>query len=482
MSFKKEKIISNSALKSGMSEPTARKYLKLNKLPSEIKTPHDWRTRPDPIKDIWDETIKFLELNSGLEAKTLYEHFQKEYPGEYNDGQLRTFQRRVKEWKAIDGPSKEIFFPQRHYPGELCEADFTDMNELQISINREQFNHMLFHFVLTYSNWEFGTICYSESLESLSEGLQHSLWELGGVPGKIRTDNLSAAIYKDLSKKIFTDRYKALLDHYNLNGEHIQPGNPHENGDIEQRHYRTKKTIDQQLLLRGSREFHSIDEYREFLNQLFKQLNAGRKKRLEEEIKKLKSLPKTRLDAFKEFNLRVGPSSTIHVAHNTYSVDSRLVKEKIKVRLKADTIEIYYGNKKIEEFPRLRGESKHHIAYRHVIDSLIRKPGAFENYRYRDDLFPTVYFRMAYDYFKSIDKRTSSKQYLEILYLAAKEGETGVDNALRTLFNKEEAISFHKINELCKENTIISLTDVKVSDVELRSYDNLLENLEVLYG
>ncbi len=483
MSVKKEKKLETAALKTGMCEKTARKYLKAGKPPSELKKAYTFKyPMENPFKDIWNKSIDFLEHNPGIEAKSLFEYFQSEYPGKYDDGELRTFQRKVKEWKATEGPCKEVFFPQEHHPGELCEADFTNMNHLNITINKEKFNHLLFHFVLTYSNWEAGSMCYSESFESLSEGLQNALWTLGGVPKTLRTDNLSAAIYKDLNKKVFTDRYHALLKHYNLQGASINPGNPHENGDIEQSNNRFKKAVEQSLILRGSRDFSSIEEYNMFLEKLFDQINSGRIKRFTEDFKELKSLPKSRLDAFKELQLTVGKSSTIHVAHNTYSVDSRLIKEKIKVWQKANHIEIYYGNKKIDEFPRLRGESKYYIQYRHIIDSLIRKPGAFENLKYRDDLFPTVRFRMAYDYFKSKYQSTASKRYLEILYLAAKESETEVDNALRILFDRQEDIALKAINDIRKNEVIDSLTNVTISNVDLKIYDNLIENLEVLHG
>ncbi len=483
MSVKKENSTEIAASKCGISDKTARKYLKAGKPPSELKQPHTWRTRKDPFLSIWDKAVRFLDINAGLEAKTLFEHIQKEHPGKYDDGQLRTFQRKVKEWKSIEGPPKEVFFPQIHHPGELCEADFTDMNKLNITINGERFDHMLFHFVLSYSNWETGTLCYSESFEALSEGLQNALWELGGIPIKIRTDNLSAAIYKDLSKKIFTDRYHDLIKHYRIHAESIQPGNPHENGDIEQRHYRIKKAVDQALMIRGSRNFESIDEYKAFLKHLFSQVNAGRLKRFKEELKKLKSLPNTKLDTFKEIRMRVGPSSTINVSHNTYSVDSRLIGECIKVHVKADSITIYYAYKKIDEFPRLRGEGKHKIRYWHIIHSLKRKPGAFENYRYKDDFFPTVHFRMAYDQYKQNDKRSATKKYLELLYIATTEGESKVDNALRILFERNEVIDNKKIKELILKDEIhYDPTEVHVSKVNLNLYDELMENREVLYG
>ncbi len=347
MSVKKEKNIEIAASKCGISDKTARKYLKAGKLPSELKKSHAWSTKSDPFDEVWEEVKEFLENNAGLEAKYFFKQYlQKEYPEKYQDGQLRTFQRKVKQWKAIEGQAKEVFFPQEHRPGELGEGDFTHMDDLGITIQGESYNHLLFHFVLTYSNWETGEPCYSESFENLSEGLQNALWKLGKVPKRFRMDKLSAAIYKDLSKKIFTDRYKTLLKHYKMDGEYIQTGCPNENGDVEQSHYRFKKGLEQSLILRGSRDFQSRDEYKEYLVSFFKQVNTGREERLKEEMKVMKMLPANKLASHKEVRLKVFNSSTINVSHNTYSVDSRLIKEWITVHLKAETLEIYYGSRK----------------------------------------------------------------------------------------------------------------------------------------
>jgi len=190
----KEKNLSVAAAKSGMSENTARKYLRQRKLSSQIKQERTWRTREDPFEEGWSEVKLKLEINPGLEAKTLFEWLQRTCPGRYSDGQVRTLQRRIRQWRALEGPAKEVFFNQYHKPGELCESDFTHMSGLGITINGIPFNHLLYHFVLTYSNWEAGTICFSESFESLSAGLQNALWELGGVPLMHRTDKLSAAM------------------------------------------------------------------------------------------------------------------------------------------------------------------------------------------------------------------------------------------------------------------------------------------------
>jgi len=457
-----EKILAIAASKAGMDPKTARKYAGLGKLPSEVKTEHNWRTREDPFALVWDDISSLLKDNPGFEAKTLFQDLQRRYPGRYSDGQLRTLQRRVKAWRALEGPSKEAYFPQEHKPGKLCQSDFTHLNALNITINHNPFRHMIYHFVLTYSNWETGTICFSESFESLSEGLQNALWELGGVPKTHQTDRLTVAVQKTTSPDEFTRRYRSLLDYYGLDGRKTQAASPNENGDIEQRHHRFKKALEQSLLLRGSRDFKSREAYKIFLNKLFAQLNSGRRGRLAEELMVMRRLPANRLESYKRLRVKVGPSSTIRVNHNTYSVNSRLIGERVDIRLYVEHLEVWY--------------SGHHINYRHIIDWLVRKPGAFENYRYRQDLFPTHRFRTAYDYLRQICPERASKEYLSILHLAAKESETAVDNALYQLINQDKNITALAVKDLVESGQKLSSPkDIVIADVDIKGYDTLLE-------
>ena len=465
--------------KAGMDEKTARKYRDLGKMPSEIRAERhrDWRTRPDPFAEVWVKAESFLENNEGLEAKTLFAHLQREHPVKFADGQLRTFQRRVKVWRATEGPSREVRFPQEHTPGRLSQSDFTHMAKLRISINKQPFEHLIFHFVLTYSNWETGIVCFSESFESLSEGLQRSLWEIGGVPELHQTDSLSAAVQKPENPEEFTARYQGLLDHYGLGGRKTNPASPHENGDIEQRHHRFKKAVNQALLLRGSRDFCSREEYEDFLRKMFAQLNQGRKERFLAEQAVLRPLPAKKLETCTRLQVRVGPGSTIRVKHKVYSVNSRLIKELVDVRLYPEHLEVWYGQRLVEEIPRLCGGKGHHIQYRHVIDWLVRKPGAFENYKYRTDLFPTSRFRMAYDHLcKRHTVRIAAKEYLALLQLAAKENEAAVDDALRRLMDEEGPISSDGVAALLHAGEKPDLpSKVTVQPVALTNYDQLLQ-------
>jgi len=478
-----EKLLKTAAAKAGMSEKTARKYRKSGKLPSRCKVIHDWRTRSDPLDpDDWRWAEEILENNDGVEAKTLFEVLQREHPGKYQDGQLRTFQRRVKLWRALKGPGNEVFFPQVYYPGEWCESDFTRMKSLGVTINGIPFDHMLYHFVLCYSNWETGTICFSESYESLSAGLQNALWKLGGVAKYHRTDNLTSAVNPVGNPEVFTANYQGLAKHYGFESHKIQPRCPHENGDIEKRHDRLKKTVDQALMLRGSRDFASREDYEQFLQKLFDQLNSGRRERLKEELAVLRRLPRKRHDDYTEIKCKVTRFSTIRVLKNSYSQHSRLIGERVKARVYADHIEVWYAQRRIEVLPRLRGENGHCINYRHVIDWLVRKPGAFTNYRYKDDLFPTSQFRIAYDLLCSEHgSKRGNKHYLKILKLAAHESETLVNESLHFLINRSDQIDSDIVEAMVKSDLQPpAVTDVEVEQVDLRVYDQLLEYQEVL--
>src|SRR6056297_930298 len=353
-----EKTLSIAAAKAGISENTAREYIRSKELPSQKNAERDWRTRQDPFEDDWPDIKDKLETIAGLETKTLFEWLQRQYPGKYSDGQLRTLQRKVKHWRATEGEAREVFFPQQHFPGQLGASDFTDMSRLGITIARKQFKHLVYHFVLTYSNWETGSVCFSESLESLLEGFQNALWELGGVPEVHRTDRLSAAVNRPGRPEEFTQRYAALMRHYRITAEKTQAESPNENGDVEQRHHRFKRAVDQALLLRGSRDFTDRSAYQRFLDSLFKQVNAGRSERLEEERKELGRLPERRLESYKRVGpVRVSSGSLIQVHNNSYSVHSRLIGEQVSVRLYAEHLEVWYAQRRVEVIPRLRGQN-----------------------------------------------------------------------------------------------------------------------------
>lgn len=468
-----------AASKAGMDVKTARKYLRAHCLPSELKVGRRWRTRQDGFAEVWPGILEQVRTNPGLEAKTIFAALQRQYPERFSDGQLRTLQRRIKRWRASEGPAQEVYFVQEHRAGELCESDFTHMAKLEITVGGEPFAHMLYHFVLTYSNWETGTICQSESFSNLSEGLQNAFWELGGVPLLHRTDRMTAAVNNLTEQADFQREYQTLLRHYNLEGRRIQTGRPNENGDVEQRHYRLHRALDQALLLRGNREFASVNAYQVFLERLFEQLNSGRKARLAEEMERLRPLPERRLETAKRVRVRVNTGSLIVVERNSYSVNSRLIGEMVEARVFSDHLEVWYGGQKMEQLPRLRGRTNYRVDYRHIIDWLVRKPGAFAGYRYREHLFPSSRFRMVYDLLQEIMPGRCDRRYLEILERAAKEGEAQVEDALRlllasergkeTIADKDAFVQFLKGCERAPE-----IVDVPIPEVALIHFDQLL--------
>jgi hypothetical protein len=265
------------------------------------------------------------------------------------------------------------------------------------------------------------------------------------------------------------------MAHYGLEAQAIQPRQANQNGDVEQSHHRFKQALDQALMLRGSRDFAGRAEYQHFLRKLMAGRNANRRARFLEELALLSSLPARRLEMARRVTARVDPGSTIHVGGNAYSLPSRLIGERVEVHVGAETLEVWYGASKVDTLPRLRGRGRHRIEYRHIIDWLVRKPGAFEEYRYREAMFPTSRFRMAYDVLKDRRPTQADKEYLAILHLAAREGEVAVDETLRLLLAEERVLDGAAVAEALEQGRRPSaVTAVMIVDVDLRMYDRLL--------
>ena len=455
-----------------MDEKTARKYRNGEKLPSELKKPRTWRTRADPFEEVWPEVLARLEAEPKLRAFALFGWLQEKYPGRFPDSQRRTFERRVRAWRAVRGPNREVIFPQVHPPGNLGASDFTHMSSLRITIGGQPFDHMLYHFTLTYSNWESVSICFSESFEAFSRGLQDALWKLGGVPRKHRSDSLSAAV-KNLSEdREFHARYHDLMEYYRIDPQRINVRKAHENGDVESSHGHLKSVIEQELLLRGSRDFATRKEYEDFLEELMTKRNAARSPRFEQELEVLGELPPTRVDYRTQVHsIKVHSRSTIQVKRNTYSVPSRLIGHKVDALIDADFIEVWYGGQLVQQMPRLVGSGKHAINYRHVIDSLVRKPGAFEDYQYREDMFPTSHFRMAYDWLcQDRSARAAAREYLKILQLAARDSQDAVQDALRVAIAQNARISAKAIHLAVEQH------QQAPAATDLLDFDSLLQH------
>jgi hypothetical protein len=472
----KGKTQEQAAARAGMSPRTAGQYARLGKLPSELRQPRRYRTRPSPFADDWTWIASQLERDPALQATTLFGLLIDRRPGHYQEGQLRALQRQIAGWRAQHGPEREVMFPQVHEPGGAAQSDFTHMSDLHVTLGGIPFPHLAFHLVLTYSNVEAVTLCMSETFEALAEGIEACLWQLGGVPQQHRTDHLSAAVrpLDAESRAQATARYAALMAHYGLESTTNNAGIAHENGDVEQSHYRFKTAVDQALRVRGSREFPSRAAYLRFLQDIVRRRNLTRQVRWAEEQQTLRPLPLRPLNLCREERVVVTTFSTIRVVRNTYSVPSRLIGRTITARVRSETVEVYLGTAHLLTMPRLMGEGKHRIDYRHVIWSLVRKPGAFAHYRYRDELFPSLAFREAYDALRRAVPASADREYVRVLHLAASTSETDVEAALHLVAEHRQVPTFDAVRDLVRDPTPPGLPVLTIAELDFGIYDRLL--------
>jgi hypothetical protein len=419
----------------GMSLRTAREWDR-GPLPSTTKRARDWRTRPDPFAAIWPLEIEPLlqaDRQGVLEAKLVLAELCTRHPNQFHAGQERTLQRRFRDWRALHGPEPEVFFEQVAVPGREAAIDFTHASDLAVTIAGEPFPHLLFEFVLSYSGWTWVAVALGETFEALTAGVQGALWALGGVPAVLRSDNLSAATHelKRSSGRDLTTRFRAVLEHYGLRSSRITPGRAHENGVAEQAHRRLKALVAQALVFRGHTDFATVLDYETFVRAVVDRWrNAPLGDRLIADRAALHALPTAAIPSYTIYLAVVRRWSTIRVAHRTYSVPARLIGHTVEARVHADLVEVRYRGQVVQTMPRLRGEDEHRVDYRHVIGWLVRKPGAFARYRYREDLFPSVTFRRAYDALQTTHGERADVEYLRILQLAALQGEAQVTAAL----------------------------------------------------
>jgi transposase len=479
--------VTESAMKAGMSRPTARKYLEAVKPPNELQTKHTWRTREDPLATIWPRAEKMLCEASDLEAKSLFEYLLEREPGTVQERHLRTFQRRVKLWRLAHGPDQEVFFPQDWEPGRAMQLDWTDANELAVTIRGQPYEHLLCHCVLPHSNWQWATPCLSESLLSLRQGLQEGLHRLGKVPRELRVDNGSAATHRvggGGSGRAFNEQFASVCEHYGLIPRTIGIDCPNENGDVESANGHLKRRMCQHLILRGSRDFESETCYESCLGLVLNRGNHGRRDRLAEELALMKPLPPTGLSEYDELSCTVGSASTIRVKKVGYSVPARLIGQELKVEVYERELKLYSGRELLLSLPRHCGDRGVVLNYRHVIDHLLRKPGAFERYRYREQLFPSRSFREAYDHLVARQgQRSGALEYLRLLKLASEVGESDIEIMLADYLSPPHPS--WSVEELRRILQPTSRPPIELAELqpEYSSYDGLLSpNQEVAYG
>ena len=454
------------------------------KLPSEMAAPRDWRTREDPFAEHWSAVEALVRETPALEAKTLFEVLTTKYPDRYEAGQLRTLQRRVRLWRATQGPDRAVTFAQQHRPGEAAQTDFTSTSELGITIAGQLFAHLLCVFVLPFSNWLWATVCLSESMAALPKGVQRALFQLGRVPRYHQTDNSTAATHRipdgkkvffEDGKRPFNDDYIALMRHFGMTPRTTAIGTKEQNGDVESENGVIKRRLEQLLLVRGSRDFEDVAAWQSFIDEALRTRNAGRRTRVGEDLAAMRELNVARLPEYVEEDVMVSEWSTIRVKHCAYSVPSRLIGAMLRVRVYEDRIEAYFGNAVQLACERLIGRNVHRIDYRHVIWSLVRKPGAFARYVYREEMFPSLVFRRAYDAIQAPQHGgRGDLEYLRILHLAASSMQADVEVVLAEFLASSEPITADAVKARVASSLPPAVPEMVAPEIDLGAYDALL--------
>jgi hypothetical protein len=473
-----------AAAKGGISVRSGRRIEKGEHRPRRGR-PHDWRTRSDPLVEVWEsELVPMLERQPQLQALTLLEYLQQQYPGKYGRSVLRTLQRRVQQWRATVGPAKEVMFELAHRVGEMGLSDFTHFKQVEITIEGKPFEHLLYHYRLAYSGWQYVQVIQGgESFIALSEGLQNALTACGGVPRDHRTDSLSAA-YRNLGGRTdsdLTQMYGRLCYHYNLKPSRNNRGIAHENGAIESPHGHFKNRLHQALLLRESVDFQSVTQYQQFIEQVVERLNQMCLDRFEVEKSHLQALPAYRYPDYEVLTVKVTTHSTINVRCITYTVPSRLKGETLTIHLHHDRLLGFVGRVQVVELARIHVPGGNAIRrarsvnYRHVIDSLRLKPRAFLSCIWQQDLMPDDNYRQLWQQMRAqLDSYTAARLMTEALYIAAKQDK---EHAVATYLEAQlqaKTLTLIGLQQQFHFTTQPEIPTLQTQQHSLKDYDQLL--------
>ncbi|MBU6396463.1 MAG: IS21 family transposase [Sphingomonadales bacterium] len=425
MTNRRNDTVALAAAKAGFSTATGYRMLHDPRLPSQRERQRE-RRRPDPLAGIFDEVVvPMLEAAPGLRPIAIFEELRRRHP-DTAFGSRRTLERRIRDWRAMNGQDRDVIFRQVHEPGRLGMSDFTWMDDLVVSIAGVPLDHLLYHFRLPCGGFEHGhVILGGESFVALAEGLQNALWSAGGAPKLHRTDSLSAAFRNlDADAKIdLTRRYDALCAHYGMEPTRNNTGVAHENGSIESSHGHIKAAVKDALLLRGTADFADIADYRRFIDEVVTARNRRHAPGIDAERRSLQLLPNARTTDYEEVLVTVTSSGGFTLRKVFYTVPSRLIGHRLRVRLYDDRLDVFIGGTRLMTLPRGRagasGKHGHIVDYRHVIHSLRRKPMALLGLVYRDSLFPRDAYRLMFDHLlQSHGEREACRTTVELLAMA----------------------------------------------------------------
>ena len=468
-----------AAAKGGISERSGRRIEK-GERPSIPKERH-WRTREDPLDAIWEsELVPLLEKEPRLTGLTLWEYLEDEHAGQFPYQVLRTLQRRVKHWKATQGPDKAVIFRQSLPAGQQGLSDFSHPNTA-ITLQGEVFSHLLYQFRFAYSGWRYVQIVLGgESYSALADGLQSALVLAGGSPVEHRTDSLSAAFNNHAEEQKLTTSYDALCAHYNLRATRNNLGVSHENGAIECAHGSFKRRLDEALKLRGSTDFAAIKDYQTFLDKVTDRLNKRCQSRFKDEQLALQALPGERFMDYSELSLKVTRSSTLEIKKVLYSVPSRMIGENVRVHVYHDRLAFFVGQTLTSTlariYPKAGQERCRCIDYRHVIHSLSAKPQAFRFLQFRDELLPTETYRKLWlSCDQQFQSRDACKWIVGVLRIAMDHDcEERLGNELLALVDNNKPLPTLKaLQERYLGKQPVPIIPARQQD--LASYDHLLQ-------
>jgi hypothetical protein len=472
------KTIKAAAEIADLHRHTAVKYLKTGELPSDLQKSRKPTVQPTAIQEEhWEDLKSILEDSPELEATAALIYLQEKYEGCYNGKEVRSLQRRMKDWRVFNGKTKAVMFSQIYRPGERSQSDFINMNYLKVTIRGQQYDHLLFHFMLPYSGWEYSSPCEGgESFRNLREGYETALWLLGGVTTEHRTDNLTAAITVTKKGKVFTENWAKLMVHYKVEPTTNNAGKSNENGKVERSNGMLKRSLENHLYLRKSRDFDTVAEYKTFISNIVSKRNKQREIKVSEEKLKLQELPSNKWYSAIKLPVKVHTDSTIRVEGGVYSVPSRTIGATLFAYIYPDKIDLYYGSRLVEKITRHTAKEVN-INFIHVIESLKRKPGAFEDYKYKEYMFPTKAFRRTYDKLKQQHSGTKlNKLYIELLHLAKIFDLKSVSKILHTLLESEIVPTVTRVRMSLE--TKIPIPELYIIQPNLSDYDELIEVAE----
>lgn len=465
-----------AAAKAGISTRSGRR---IEHTPDKPPAERHWRTREDPLEAVWErELVVLLEREPSLTGLTLLEYLQDHYPEHYDQRVLRTLQRRVKQWRALHGPDKEVIFRQQAVVGLQGFSDFTHPDDA-VTISGQTFPHLLYQFRLAYSGWRSVTVVQGgESYAALACGLQRALQQAGGSPVEHRTDSLSAA--RNNSQNLWTDAYAELCAHYQMTPTRNNPGQSHENGVVECANGSLKHRLSQQFKVRGHHDFESVEAYQNWIDHTVAKLNKRSHSRFTEEQAALQALPGSAAADYQILSVRVTRSSTIEVRRVVYSVPSRLIGERLQLRLYHDKLMLYVGQSHTVTLTRIYprpGETRaRQIDYKHVIRTLASKPQAFRYSSLRENLLPNDTYRQLWQCAdQHLEKREACKWIVTVLRLAFEyDCEADLGEGLLEEARRGEFLSIKAIQERFLNYQTMDLYPLHTVQHPLSSYDDLL--------